>query len=458
MELLSGDVAFENDTDVELPFENRKRKFLSKNERKDTPTIIKAVPRLENDIRALSSLFSPSKPSLRLVRGKRISSAIYSFGDASGDGFGSSWTSKKGISYRFGIWGEEMEGSSSNLRELANLVDTLDEMSKEDELKGTEIFMFTDNSTSEAAFFNGSSKSELLFNLILRVRKMEMNNGIKIHFCHVSGERMQHQGTDGLSRGNLNVGVMAGKSMLDFVPVHLSAFDRSVTLKPWLLSWMGHDTEFLTSNDWFTRGHDHVHGKWEVTGDFSTEEFMQYPSLKSGVFVWSPAPCAAETAVEELRKARHKRQDSMHLVIIPRLMHPHWRKQLYKAADLVVSLPAGHIAWPLDMFEPLTLAFVFPFVSFRPWQLRGSIQLLELGRQLSRVWREDPGREGPILRKLRLFQESISAMPSELAWKVLQSQQLQSLSYCTPRKRRRDGLESKKRRRKIHCSKKRRHD
>jgi hypothetical protein len=148
----------------------------------------------------------------------------------------------------------------------------------------------------------------------------------------------------------------------------------------------------------------------------------------------------------------------MHLVIIPQLMHPHWRKQLYKAADLVVSLPAGRLAWPVEMFEPLTLAFVFPFVSFRPWQLCGLLQLLELGRQLSRVWREDSGREGPILRQLWMFQESISAMPLELAWKVLQSQQLQSFSYCTSRKRQRNGLESKKRRRKIHHSKKRRHD
>jgi hypothetical protein len=155
--------------------------------------------------------------------------------------------------------------------------------------------------------------------------------------------------------------------------------------------------------------------------------------------------CAAEIAVEELRKARHKRQESMHLVVIPRLMHPHWRKQLYKAADIVITLPAGHIAWPLDMFEPLTLAFVFPFFSFRPWQLRGLVQLLELGRQLSRVWREDPGQEGPILWKLWLFQESVSTMPLKLAWKVLQSQQLQSLSYCASRKQQRNGLESKKR-------------
>jgi hypothetical protein len=177
---------------------------------------------------------------------------------------------------------------------------------------------------------------------------------------------------------------------------------------------------------------------------------MQYPEIKSGIFVWSPSPCAAEVAVEELRKARHKRQASMHLVIIPRLMHPHWRKQLYKAADLVVSLPVGHYAWGEEMFEPLTLAFVFPFVSFRPWQLRGSPQLLELGRQLSRVWRENPRGERPLLRKLRFFQESIATLSPELAWKMLQSQQLKSFSCRSSRKRRRSSVESKKGRRKIY--------
>jgi hypothetical protein len=101
-----------------------------------------------------------------------------------------------------------MSDESSNLREFTNLVDTLVEMGKQGVLEGTEVFLFTDNSTSEAAFFNGSSTSEKLFELVLKVRKMEMDNGSKIHLCHVLGERMKVQGSDGLSRGNLNVGIV----------------------------------------------------------------------------------------------------------------------------------------------------------------------------------------------------------------------------------------------------------
>ena len=161
---------------------------------------------------------------------------------------------------------------------------------------------------------------------------------------------------------------------------------------------------------------------------------MMYPGLKPGIFVWSPPPCAAIDAVVQLRKARHKRQESMHVFIVPRLMMPLWRKQLYKAADLVLHLPASHSAWPSQMFEPLTIAILYPFLKFRPWQIRGSPQVLDLGRELSRVWREDPGREGPLLWKLRSLQESIATMSPQLAWKLLQSPFKQPVSDCQTRK------------------------
>jgi hypothetical protein len=130
----------------------------------------------------------------------------------------------------------------------------------------------------------------------------------------------------------------------------------------------------------------------------------------------------------------------MHLIVVPHLMHPHWRKQLYKASDHVLSLPVGHSAWGTKMFEPLTLAFVFPFLSFRPWQLYGSVQLLELGRELSQVCvcvcgggGGDTRREGPILQKLWTFQESVASMSAELAWKVLQSKYYKSVPHCSTR-------------------------
>ena len=332
-----------------------------------------------------------------------------------------------------------MDGESSNLRELTNLVDTLKEMADQDELKGKEIFLFTDNSTSEAAYYSGSSSSEKLFDLVLRVKLLEMNSLTKIHLIHVSGERMKEQGSDGLSRGNLNVGVMAGRKMTEFVPIHLSAFERSTTLMAWITSFAGNKIEFLKPMDWYTRGHDLDEGNWEVNIDG-----MKLPTLKTGTFIWSPPPCAGAAAVEELRKARHKRQKSQHLFVIPRLMQPIWRKQLHKAADLVLILKPGHPAWPREMLEPLTLAFLFPFISQKPWQLRGSIQLLALGRQLCRVWEGDEGNEGHLLRQLWNYQRKLKDLPAKLASKLLHSEQIDSFSSSRAGKRRRCEMEEGK--------------
>jgi hypothetical protein len=154
---------------------------------------------VENDVTALVELLKGPVPSLRLVRGKGITVVRYGFGDASKAGFGSSWLSSGGIKYWLGIWSALEAENSSNWRELQNLVDALKEEAKLGNLKGVEVFLFTDNSTAEGALFNGSSSSRKLFELILELREMEMEHEMKIHFVHVSGKMMIAQGTDGLS-------------------------------------------------------------------------------------------------------------------------------------------------------------------------------------------------------------------------------------------------------------------
>jgi hypothetical protein len=56
--------------------------------------------------------------------------------------------------------------------------------------------------------------------------------------------------------------------------------------------------------------------------------------------------------------------------------------------------------WTLDMHEPLILAFVLPFVSFFPWELRSTIPVLDLGRQVQRLWKDTQGDVGPLLWEL----------------------------------------------------------
>ena len=395
-------------------------------ERKQGPVKeeVKVVPRLKGDLIALQDLFSSVTPPRRLVRGKAISEFIYGFGDASGAGFGASWEDRGKVQYRFGTWGKDMDNSSSNFRELKNLVDTLEEMNEKGKLRGIEVFLFTDNTTAENAFFKGTSSNEKLFNLVLDIRRLEMNGGCKVHFCHVAGTRMIDQGSDGLSRGNLSEGVMKGTSMSSFIPLNKTAFERSGSLEAWLRGWTDESVTRLEPEDWFERGHDllrtgttNCDGRW-------------IPEYEAGSFIWSPAPAAAETALEELRKARHKRQDSTHVFIVPRLMEPHWRRHLYRSADVVLTLPAGHPAWPSEMHEPLIIALFYPFLSYRPWQVRKAPVIVALAEQLQRVWKTDGGSEGPVLRQLWDGPRRLANMSEVLAWKVLCSKQGFSFSDC----------------------------
>ena len=403
------------------------------------PDRVTPVPRLRRDLSALERLFSEDQPPHRLVRGQLIHAVKYAFGDASKAGFGSSWVSSSGVKYRFGTWGREMDKGSSNLRELKNLVDTLKVMAESGELEGAEVFIFTDNSTAEAAYFKGSSKSRLLFELILELRELEMKAKTKIHFIHVAGTRMIAQGSDGLSRGNVSEGVMRGTPMDSFIPLNEGAIQRSPQLLEWIKSWVSEELEVLTPKGWFLRGHDIMEGEFEVNVDG-----LKWPKYSKGNFVWAPPPAAAETALEEVRKARHRRTESTHIILIPRLMSPVWQKHLHKVSDIVLSLPAGHQAWPADMHEPLTIGIVFPFLRFRPWQLNRSPLLLDLERKLREVWKAKQGPERSLLRELWSIPRKLAGLPQKLVWKLLRGLSCVEVPDCSPRKRRRVKMEEKK--------------
>jgi len=146
----------------------------------------------------------------------------YGFGDASGVGYGSSiYLEGRGILWETGLWDWSIkEESSSNYKELKNIVDTLHKYVQDGFLQHMEIWMLTDNLVAESAYFCGTSKSRQLFELVLRLRKLEMAAECRIFLVHVAGTRMIAQGADGLSRGDQNAGVMSGVDMLEYVPLH----------------------------------------------------------------------------------------------------------------------------------------------------------------------------------------------------------------------------------------------
>jgi hypothetical protein len=87
-------------------------------------------------------------------------------------------------------------------------VERLEELVADGTLEGCEVFIFTDNTTTEAAFCKGNSSSKHLYNLVLRLRELEMLGNLKLHVIHVAGTRMQAKGTDGTSHGDHSTGVI----------------------------------------------------------------------------------------------------------------------------------------------------------------------------------------------------------------------------------------------------------
>jgi hypothetical protein len=181
----------------------------------DAPETVKAVPRFAWDRRALAEVLSDEKPLLQRVQVNRAMEAYYGFGDASGYGFGATIQIAEDLWFEYGQWASEIaEESSSNWKELANLVNFIERSVKAHELDGSELFIFTDNQTAKSAFWKGHSSSPKLFDLVLWLQKLEMTHGIKLHVIHVSGKRMISQGTDGLCwRADHSTGVMTGRDI-----------------------------------------------------------------------------------------------------------------------------------------------------------------------------------------------------------------------------------------------------
>ena len=394
----------------------------------EAPKMVRAKSLMKEHLHVLVDMFTSEEPVLRLVRGSAILEALYIFGDASGLGFGSSWLSEeKEIKYRFGVWGLESEKTTSNYRELRNLVETLERSGMDGELKGKEIFVFTDNSTAESIAAKGSSTSPLLFELVTRLYKLAMKFLCSVNIVHVAGTRMIAQGTDGLSRGDLLEGVLNGEKMMSFIPLHVSAIEREPALREWISSWAGAgrekcDIEFLEPADWFLRGHD-------ISGYSQNHDGRTVPTYKKGIYIWTPPPAAARIALEELRQARHKRQSSLHIFITPLLMIPEWRSQLYKSADLIVTLPIGNDYCPDCHHESLTVAIFFPYLRRQPWELKSSPLMGRVARQLHKVFSEGSSSGRDLLSQLLILTTKLDKVSIRQLRKLLSGRWRFTLSH-----------------------------
>lgn len=341
---------------------------------------------------------------------------IYGFMDASGTGGGASFerqVHEQNLSYIVSVWSADKRQESSNWREFSKLVQALEEESKDDGLKKSVIFMFTDNSTVESAIHSGRSKSPKLRSLVVRFYALQTINDCSIEVFHVAGTRMIAQGTDGISRGALNEGILDGRSMLSFVPIHQSALERSPMVLAWLYDWLPGSPKILQPIDWFQSGQ----GISGYTRDFENSVVPQF--WEDSVFVWTPPPYAADVAIAELRKSRTKRMNHLHVFVCPRLCTTKWRRHFFKAADIVFEIPPFLACWPSQMHEPLIIGISFPFLRCAPWQLRGTPRMYEVARKVRALCKGDKLDPGDFLRQFCKDCLRLRSMPEHLVRRML---------------------------------------
>jgi hypothetical protein len=196
----------------------------------------------------------------------------------------------------------------------------LEELVADGTLNECKVFIFTDNTTAEAAFYKENSLSKHLYELVLCLWDLEMQGNLKLHVIHVAGTLMMAEGADCTSRGDHLTGVMSGNSVLDYVLLHKEALELELGLRDWLAkTWDGERGElsFLTPNIWL----DHS----------STPKDC----------VWAPPPAAANVAAEQMARRIHQRPGSCHMFVAPRLMTARWQRWVGKLSDFHFEIGAG---------------------------------------------------------------------------------------------------------------------
>eukprot|EP00980_Cylindrotheca_fusiformis_P026387 scaffold16048_cov85-Cylindrotheca_fusiformis.AAC.1 len=235
------------------------------------PQRVQGVKRLRDDIWALQELMTDASAEGSCVAFQQVVNK-------------GQVVEKEGrIFCRYGHWCSSVAEQSSNYRELANLVETLEIHVRTGKMREAEVFVFTDNSTAEGVYYKGNSTSQKLFMLVVRLRRLEMIGELTLHVVHVAGTRMIASGADGGSRGDLNQGAMAGVPILTYVPLHLSAVERSDSVEEWIRSWWG-----------------------DTLGELKTlkpEGWFDEAQRSEGPFLWIPPPAAADVAAEMLGEA-----------------------------------------------------------------------------------------------------------------------------------------------------------
>jgi hypothetical protein len=376
---------------------------------REPPEQLRAVPSLLPQMQDLARLIASPTPLMIPVRAKHAVTLVYGFGDASGEGFGSAarvFTEEsttdpvsRPVRTRRGFWCTAISEEASNYREMRNILEMLVDLNNIAALTGAEIFLFTDNEVTERVYYKGSSSNKMLYALMCDMRKLSLDYGFRLNVIHIAGTRMIGQGTDGLSRGEFQLGSLTDPTT-QLVPLHLSPTERSPSLLTWVRSWAtlpGNEEMHLASpTDWIHKAH------------------------LPGFNIWSLPPAAALYALEEIGLAKTKRGGQFGAVIlIPKLMKPDWFRRFHRVVDVFFEVKPICDWWPKEMHEPLLIGFVFPLLRCDPWRWKEAKWMVGMGRALSALHKEDIGKGGNLLCKFWRARQRAASMPARLVRPLL---------------------------------------
>jgi hypothetical protein len=193
-----------------------------------------------------------------------------------------------------------------------------------------------DNEVTERAWFNETSLSIDLFELVLELWQEEIAGNFIVKMVHISGERMIGEGTDALSRGEVHAKDLMNV-ILHTVPLDKSPCARLTKLWEWIQSWAGDEVCFAEPKHWFE----------EVTQQHEYHETYT-------TWVWDLPPAAAIHAIEELAMGRGKRHNVLRgIVLIPRLLKPEWFWRFSRLVHCYFVVHPGTPFWGREMLEPL---------------------------------------------------------------------------------------------------------
>ena len=113
-----------------------------------------AVPRFRRDVACLLELTETREPPKQLYRAKHVM-AFFVIGDASGSGKGVAVVEQYGVEYEAGPWKMQWRKESSNVREAENLTDRIERLGNDTALTDHEVFVMTDNTAFEGAYYKG---------------------------------------------------------------------------------------------------------------------------------------------------------------------------------------------------------------------------------------------------------------------------------------------------------------